>query len=242
MRYIILILLCALTADAQMLRVKRRAAASPSNTWTIVQTQRVTSCTSPCSITLTQAATVGNAMVAAVLGSWAGSAAITFNGTVVNQDDASRSSQWTHPSSCNAYAATGRSVDIIYNLNIGNADTGLKFSFTNSGYGTNDVIVMEVSPSSTAATFDACVATSNASGTNPSGVGLTLTGTSDFVAQFIGSWGVTAISGSYGYTLFPSDGVNGGIAGKVNVNGTFSAPTWTSSSNITTAVAAIALR
>lgn len=242
MRYIILILLLALSADAQMLRVKRRAAAAASNTWTIVQTPRVVSCSSPCSITLTQAATVGNAMVAAVLGNWTGSAAITFSGTVVNQSDVSRSSEWTHPASCSAYASTGRSIDLIYNLNIGNADTGLKFSFNSSGYGTNDVVVMEVHPSSTTATFDACAAASNAQGTNPSGVGLTLTGTSDFVAQFIGAWGVTAISGSYGYTSFPSDGQNGGIAGKVNVTGTFSAPTWTDSNNITTAVAAIALK
>jgi hypothetical protein len=153
---------------------------------------------------------------------------------------------WVEPAGCqNYYAAATDSVSCAYNLSAAASVTSYTVTFTASLTASANVMHAEYSWTGATPTYDNSGAITRSTSANPqSGIGLTLSGTSDIIIQFQGYGGPpTSVSGgspAYG-NLTTGSATNLGWADSENTaSGT--AISWNYSGNQLANVGALAIK
>jgi hypothetical protein len=213
-----ILLLCPATLFEQAIVVKHKAAAV---NWTLVQTKSNYGCYgTTCSVSAT--VTAGNLLIMVV----SSPAAI-----VTVYSSASGDSAWTHPATC--YAISGDNggqyqiTDCVYVLAAAGGASTFTYNWTLSA-DSWDLVLYEVHRSTGTAAYD----TSNANFSNACkscvGPALTLSGSNDYIAQWISYTlpGINALSSPWtSPNLYDGGNVYGRFAGALNQT-SGSAVTW----------------
>ena len=239
------LLLSALATQAQLISPMHNKGASAGVTWTVVQHPSCTTATTSgssgnrsCTVTNTQNTTAGNLLI--LLSSAFG------NFGQPTQVSASGDGTWTHcPNSSAAenYSSTNwMASDCYYILSATGGAASETFTWNYSG-GNHQAIDVEVHRSTGTAVYDTGNTATNASCSSCVAPTLTLSGSSDYIVQWIAfASTVRSISGPYSNPLdLENANVEGGFAGALNQS-SGAGPTWTTTPADGAAMSGVAFR
>jgi hypothetical protein len=224
----------------------------PAATWTLTQHPHNFTCsgTSSGNVACTVTATSTGAGHLLILLSSAYEGQNAGNNTAPSYVSASGDSTWTHcPSSyANIQYSTNNfeATDCAYVLSSAGGATSFTFTWsypTGTQFSNIDVEFLEVVRSTGSATYDTGNNTTSSCATSCAGPTLTLTGSSDYIAQWTGADAtINSVSGAY---TNPADidtsNVVGGFAGALNQS-SGTGPTWSVTSGGGSALSGLAFK